>query len=510
MAYNYDINFTKGDTIRWTQFFKNSDGSTFNFSGSTVYMNVRNSYSSGNTVVSYVRYISGNEYPTQPKGYTGGLFAYSGGTMFICIGSTYTNNLKIEKTATYEIKVKSPLQNVDVTTILKGNIYPYQNVCIDYTGLTTPATPPAPAPSVYEVVSPFLDSGNVWGSWQNDLYLIALPQLVQNDIKAAWPMYEQPYAAALGSGTDGVVNSGLYNSVLQGQLANWTASNNQYNSWYGTYPYHMELDFENILTLPYINDWQNSGTTAMNELIQCINLTKQLSPNSTVYQYDTPYIPIYAGGSSVRLFGGSGYTYTALITQFQNKINYLKNAVDIFDISSYCPFYENKNDYPSPPGTTGYIADYEYWNQIRFNTMVNTLGTAANVQLTMSFVLYPGADNAIPVPTTADQAAALGRLVFSNSFINQYAFTPAKNAGVKRLMLWEGWPYRIYTTQLSPATADTYLQRKVMNDLFKDLNPADNGYGLTADSSWLNTDTITKMWNSVLTKTIQLSNLFKT
>ena len=133
MAYNYDINFTKGDTIRWTQFFKNSDGSTFNFSGSTLYMSVRTDYSSGSSVVNYVKHIPSNTTGITPKGYTGGISAFSNGTMYICIGNTYTNLLKSERTGTYEIKVKSPLQNNDIITILKGNLYPYQNVTSGYT-----------------------------------------------------------------------------------------------------------------------------------------------------------------------------------------------------------------------------------------------------------------------------------------------------------------------------------------------------------------------------------------
>jgi hypothetical protein len=510
MAYNYDINFTKGDTIRWTQFFKNSDGSTFNFSGSTLYMNVRNSYSSGNTVVSYRNYISGSCTPSQPNGYTGGLAGFSGGTLYICIGSTYSNKLKTERTGTYEIKVVSSTKNTN--TILKGNLYPIQNVTPDYTSLVTPTPPPPP----FNVVASFLDAGITYSNiatWQTEMYELAVDELVENNIGSVWVMYEAPYSTAIGCGADGNINSALFNSVLQGQLLNWSANNTSYGGWYGEYPYHLYLDFENQLTIPFINNWQNTGITAMNELIQCFNLTKQQSPNSVVYEYDTPYIPLYVGNQNILALNGTGSTYTALINQFVDKVNYLKNDTDIFDISAYCPFYADPNDYKPPyyTGNTANIALYEYWNQLRFDTLVDTLGSAENAQITMSFVLYPGVDNGVPYPSTAQDAANLGNLVFSNQFINQYAFTPAKNAGVSKLLLWEGWPYRIDVTQYPPGTEviETYIQRKTMNDLFKDLNPGDTGFGLTASNAWRNYNTVMKMWDAVLTKTIQLSDLFK-
>jgi len=513
MAYNYDINFIKGDTIRWAQFFRNSNGSTFNFTGSTLYMSVRTSYSSGNTVISYVKYISGSCSPSAPKGYTGGIAGYSGGTLFICIGSTYTVNMKTERTGTYEIKVKTPSLN-NTITLLKGNIYPLQNVSPHYNFLVPPIPP---SPPVYDVASSFLYAGYTYPNiavWQREMYEMAVSQLTANTIGSAWLMYENPYGTALGWSADGNVNSAIFNSVLNTELTNWSTDNTAYGGWYGTYPYLLELDFENILTLPYINNWQDSGITAMNELIQCLNLTKQASPNSLVYQYDTPSMPLYPANTPLSSLTPGGYTFNAVINQFVNKVNYLKDHTDLFDVSTYCPFYANPNDYKPPyyTGNTANIALYEYWNQIRFDTLADTLGGASNILMTASFVLYPGLDNAIPHPsgsTAADQAAALGNLIFSNEFINQHAFIPAKNAGVNKLLLWEGWPFRIDVTQYSPATADTYVQRKTMNDLFKDLNPGDTGFGLTADSQWRNYNAVMKMWNSVLTKTIQLADLFR-
>jgi hypothetical protein len=136
MAYNKDINFTKGDTIRWSQFFRNSDGSTFLFNGCTLYMSVRESYSSGATVVSYSQYI--DETVPPPAGLVGGLGSELSGTMYICIGASYSNALKPERTGAYEIKVVSAQKNT--TSILKGNLYTEQNVTTLQTGGITGAT----------------------------------------------------------------------------------------------------------------------------------------------------------------------------------------------------------------------------------------------------------------------------------------------------------------------------------------------------------------------------------
>lgn len=124
MAYNYDINFIKGDTIRWAQFFKNSNGSTFLFNGCTLYMSVRDSYSSGSAVASYVQYI--NEAISPPTGLIGGIGSELSGTLYVCIGSSYSDKLKPERTGAYEIKVVTPQKNT--TTILKGNLNALQNV----------------------------------------------------------------------------------------------------------------------------------------------------------------------------------------------------------------------------------------------------------------------------------------------------------------------------------------------------------------------------------------------
>jgi hypothetical protein len=121
MAINYDIIVLKGDTARWSSFILDSSGSTFDFRGCTIYMDVRNGYYPSTKVASYQKFITNNEILTNPSGLTGGISAATGGTLYLCLGSTYSINLSLDRTCKYDVRVLTPSLN-DFTTVLKGNL----------------------------------------------------------------------------------------------------------------------------------------------------------------------------------------------------------------------------------------------------------------------------------------------------------------------------------------------------------------------------------------------------
>lgn len=138
MAINYNVTAVKGDTIRWSNFFYDVDGSTFDFRGSTIYMQVRlNGRSTNDTVASYTKYIDPVANLNQPIGLTGGIISNNFGTAYFCLGSTYSNELSTSYPYEYSVKVQ---RNSDLSelTILNGNIFVTPNTTnyIKYSGAT--------------------------------------------------------------------------------------------------------------------------------------------------------------------------------------------------------------------------------------------------------------------------------------------------------------------------------------------------------------------------------------
>lgn len=129
MAQNADIIVVKGDTARWSAFFTGlTSGATFNFSGTTLYMQVRTGYYDEPLVAGYTQYIDANAVLNYPKGVTGGISAgATGGTVYFCLGSSFSNNLTTDRMCKYDVKVYHPVIQ-DLQTILRGNVQVLSNV----------------------------------------------------------------------------------------------------------------------------------------------------------------------------------------------------------------------------------------------------------------------------------------------------------------------------------------------------------------------------------------------
>jgi hypothetical protein len=129
MADTQDVIAVKGDTIRWTNFFRSlTGGNTFNFGGCTLYMQVRAGYYSEPLIGGYTKYIPIGSSISYPKGYTGGIsVGETGGTVYFCLGSLQGNSLTSDRMCKYDVKVSHP-DLLDIQTILRGNIQILPNV----------------------------------------------------------------------------------------------------------------------------------------------------------------------------------------------------------------------------------------------------------------------------------------------------------------------------------------------------------------------------------------------
>ncbi len=130
MAESYDTTVIRGDTLRWTLNWSGLLGSTFNLTGSTLSMSIGKSYDNPSLLVSYEQNVSAGETAISPKGFTGGISSgATGGTMFICVGSTYTKQFPLYSSVFYDIQV-TKASTQDVVTIQNGqiNILPDVNI----------------------------------------------------------------------------------------------------------------------------------------------------------------------------------------------------------------------------------------------------------------------------------------------------------------------------------------------------------------------------------------------
>lgn len=123
MAANFDLSVVQGDTLKWSMYFTGPGGTAYNLAGCTLSMQLRKGYYPSTLVSTYKVYIpSGSSNAGFPEGIIGGLSAAAtGGTVYICLGSTYTAQCSYEALAKYDIQLYTPVEN-DTTTIIRGSI----------------------------------------------------------------------------------------------------------------------------------------------------------------------------------------------------------------------------------------------------------------------------------------------------------------------------------------------------------------------------------------------------
>lgn len=122
MANSYDTSVIRGDTLRWTFNWSNELGSTFDLSGSTLYMAIGRSYDNSSLLLSYTINVQAGSTAVSPKGFTGGISSgATGGTLFVCVGSTYTQLFPLYTSVFYDIQA-TIASTQDIITLQNGQI----------------------------------------------------------------------------------------------------------------------------------------------------------------------------------------------------------------------------------------------------------------------------------------------------------------------------------------------------------------------------------------------------
>ena len=130
MVEPYDLNVIIGDTLRWSASFKNSAGNSYNLTGATLSLQIRNGYAPSKIFASYTFGVTSGSALNQANGVLGGISTTAtGGVANICIGSTYTSQFPPYTNVFYDLQA-SNVSNGDTITLALGAIKPTPNVTI--------------------------------------------------------------------------------------------------------------------------------------------------------------------------------------------------------------------------------------------------------------------------------------------------------------------------------------------------------------------------------------------
>jgi hypothetical protein len=83
-------------------------------------MQVRNGYDPSTLVASYSKYVDSNAILSYPNGLTGGISSATGGTVYLCLGHTYSDDLTTDRICKYDLKVVTPTN--ELYTLIRGNL----------------------------------------------------------------------------------------------------------------------------------------------------------------------------------------------------------------------------------------------------------------------------------------------------------------------------------------------------------------------------------------------------
>jgi hypothetical protein len=323
-----------------------------------------------------------------------------------------------------------------------------------------------------------------------------IPQMLANNIKYGQLIYENEISSSFGSNF--TVNKTNYKNLLNTSLTQFYG-NTANKNYFGIDPYHLVLDYETDMT-NYINGdvdptTGSSCAKAIDLLNNLLTYTKEVSPNSIVYEYNCPSLPYYFAfteGNACTWAGKSNavttFQYetekTRLKTQHQSKIALFKANTDRVDIEAY-PKYTDAFKFAKDTDASSSQLIYNNTlsaSQALLNNYPKTIPTQIFSSFTVSdgseYVLTGTASNAMTGYTSLQNYQSL---VSFNPHLGTYTLKPATDAGVKKMFVWFPLQYIINISKFQArgvwgvtsgnqgvAGAYIYQARKVLNDLWCD------------------------------------------
>ena len=358
---------------------------------------------------------------------------------------------------------------------------------------------------------------------------VIVPKLLDSNIKPSLMVYDDFNAFGYTAGF--TLNVQTYKAGMLNVLNGWSGAT-LYKEYFNDYPSQFILDWEPQAT-NYINgdvdptDATVAGiscASAIEVLKSALIATKEIAPYSTVYEYSCPSLPYYfqsSSGNSSNWYSKnpavSSAQYNAekdrLLTQQRTKINLFKQYSDLIDMSAYVTYSEGISY-----GNIGISNLTKEWVYNQCYSAAQALDGKKGTSIHCSSVVFPGSEYVLREANgqgvSLAYIQALPSLVTSDEHVTFVALQPAKTAGVRYLMLWDSWKYnavlaaRAISGTSSGQDADTYVNRKLVNDLFIDTGVGTT-LGLQDDASWALTSTKLKILEAATEKTINLANAFR-
>ena len=351
-----------------------------------------------------------------------------------------------------------------------------------------PLTPDVEAINGIEVVT---DTVNL--SFNTTERAATIPPMLANSIKYGQLLYE-----TAGLGANFTVDPTAYKTSVQSTLAPFYGNTLDKN-YFGNYPYHLVLDYETDIT-NYINGdvdpiAGSSCAKAINLLNNLLIYTKEVSPNSIVYEYNCPTLPYYFAFTegnactwAEKSGAVSGASYeaekTRLRTQQQSKIALFKDNTDRLDIAAY-PTYSDAFEYAK--STDAATSQLTYNNTLSARqALLNNYPKTVPTQIFSTFQVFAGSEYLLTGTASNSITGYTGlqnyqSLVSSTPHLGTYNFKPATDTGVKKMFIWYPLQYVINIAKLQAkgvwgVTAGNsgipgssiYEARKVLNDLWCD------------------------------------------
>lgn len=386
----------------------------------------------------------------------------------------------------------------------------------------------------------------------------SIPPLLSNNIKYGQLIYQNEVSNSINS--DFTVDKALYQTGVQNSLAQFKA-NTGYINYFGTYPHHLVLDYESNMTEYIGGDVDPIAGSSCAKAIDLLNTvlvyTREISPNSIIYQYNCPALPYYflftpgnactwAGKSTAVTTVQYENEKTRLLNQQKTKIALFKNNSDHIDFESY-PTYTDAFLYSASTSESTQQKVYNACYSAKQAVLGNYPKTIP-VQIFTNFATAEGSEyllsgNASNSMTGYTSLQNYQPIVSYNAHLGIYNFKAATDANVKKAFLW--WPLNYFLSQAKTAAgncwatgANIYAARKIWNDLCCDTQTVAYTIPQTANSSYafkytlpLNDDAIWAGTKSVtpanvdpsgrfvdikaigiqagITKTVQMARLFK-
>lgn len=311
---------------------------------------------------------------------------------------------------------------------------------------------------------------------------LLVPTLQSEEIKYGHLLYNA--AGAFGPVGSFGINVTGYISSIQSELGLFT-SNTAYTNYYGSYPYHLVLDYETNIT-DFINGDKDprlstptgiSCALAIADLNTTLALTKQLSPQSVVYEYSCPTLPfffLFTPGNACSWSGKSTAVTTAeweaekarLLEQQSYKISLFENNTDHIDVNAY-PTYSDGNTFAGLNAQAG-----EAWVLNSVDNSIDAISGRKPVQIFTMFSIPEGSEftlNTMDFNSLRDFTS----LISNTQGLGYFKFKPATQSGAKKLFIW--WPAKYISNVAAQNTTGSwatdkyiYEARKVLNNLFSD------------------------------------------